>query len=235
VKPPLSPLSSLSSVLVLAGVTWTRLVRGRALVVSLFVAMLPCLYALLMRGADGHDVGDELFGFEILVLAILAPMFVASSLGEEIEDRTTTYLWSRPIPRWAILAGKLATLVPLVIAIGCASWFLASQIAWSRVPPFQTFLAIALGAKAIALLATMLATLAPKHGMALTICYLLFFDIPMGLLPATVQEASITHQLRTLSGLWPVDGTFVTGLIGIVAIAFVTFAIAVWRIRRLEA
>ena len=103
--------SGLASTFVLARVTWTRLVRGRALWVSLFVAALPCLYAAMMRGG----VQDELYAFEILILAILAPMFISSSLGEEIEDRTTTYLWSRPIPRWAVLAGKLLALVPICL------------------------------------------------------------------------------------------------------------------------
>ena len=228
--------SGMSSTLVLAGVTWLRLVRGRALWVSLLIAALPCLYAVMMRGPDGsRAITDELYAFEILVLAILAPMFISSSLGEEIEDRTTTYLWSRPIPRWAVLAGKLLALVPIVIAIACASWLAAANIAWSMMPPARSFLALALGATGIAMIATGIATIAPKHGMALTICYLLFFDLPIGVLPATLQEMSVTHQLRTLSGLWPIDGTFVEGLVGLTIIAAVWAALAIVRIRRLEA
>jgi hypothetical protein len=133
-----------------------------------------------------------------------------------------------------VLVGKLALLVPLVIAIGCASWLAASQVAWSVPPPAQSFLALALGAKGIALISAGIATIAPKHGMALTICYLLFFDLPIGVIPATLQEASLTHQVRTLSGLWPQDGTFVEGFIGFVVISMLWTAIAAWRIRRLE-
>jgi ABC-2 type transport system permease protein len=227
--------SSLSTVGVLASITWMRLVRGRALWVSLLVGLLPCLYAFMMRGRDRTGIGDELFAFEILVLAILAPMFVASSLGEEIEERTTTYLWSRPIPRWAILAGKLATIVPIVAAISVASWLLSAQIAWSLVPPAQTFLSLALGSIALGLLAAAFSTLAPKHGMALTICYLVFFDVPAGVLPAAMQEVSVTHQLRTVSGMWPMDGSFVEGLIGLSVITLATGALAIYRMRRLEA
>ncbi len=227
--------SSLASVGVLASITWTRLVRGRALWVSLLVGLLPCLYAIMMRGRDRMGIGDELFAFEILVLAILAPMFVASSLGEEIEERTTTYLWSRPIPRWAILAGKLATIVPIVATISVASWLVSAQLAWSVVPPAQTFLSLVLGAITLGLVAAMFSTLAPKHGMALTICYLVFLDVPAGVLPAALQEVSITHQLRTLSGMWPIDGSFIEGLIGLSAITLVVGAVAIFRIRRLEA
>ena len=229
------PPSSASTIGVLAGITWTRLVRGRALWVSLLVGLLPCLYSLMMRGRDRSGIGDELFGFEILVLAILAPMFVSSSLGEEIEDRTTTYLWSRPVPRWSILAGKLATIVPIVMTIGCASWLASSQIAWAVLPPAQTFLALALGSLGLGLLAAALSTLVPRHGMALTICYLVFVDVPAGVLPAALQEVSVTHQLRTLSGLWPADGSFAAGLIGLSLIALVTGGVATYRIGRLEA
>lgn len=227
--------ASLATVGVVASITLRRLLRGRALWVSGLVAALPCLYALMMHGRRGDEVGDELFGFEILVLAILAPMFVAGTLGEEIEERTTTYLWSRPVPRWAVLAGKLATVIPIVLVVGGASWLLAAQIAWSAVPPAQTFLAIAFGAVSLSSLAATFSTLAPRHGMALTICYLLFLDVPAGVLPAALQEVSITHQLRTVSGMWPSDGTFVEGLVGLLAILLVTTAIATWRIRRLEA
>lgn len=220
---------------VLASITWMRLVRGRAIWVAVLVGLLPCLYALMMRGRDRSGIGDELFAFEILVLAILAPMFVATSLGEEIEDRTTTYLWSRPIPRWAVLAGKLATIVPIVATISVASWLASAHIAWSLVPPAQTFLSLALGSIALALLAAAFSTLAPKHGMALTICYLVFFDVPAGVLPAAMQEISVTHQLRTISGMWPMDGSLVEGLVGLSVIALVMGALAAYRIRRLEA
>jgi ABC-2 type transport system permease protein len=220
---------------VLASITWMRLLRGRALWVSALVALLPCLYAAMMRGRDRAGIGDELFAFQILVAAILAPMFVASSLGEEIEDRTTTYLWSRPVPRWTVLAGKLVTLVPIVATFVCASWLASAQIAWSLVPPAQTFLALGLGAIGLGLLAAAFSTLAPKHGMALTICYLVFFDVPAGVLPAAMQEVSVTHQLRTVSGMWPMDGSFVEGLIGLSVITLATGALAIYRMRRLEA
>lgn len=227
--------SALSSVFVLASITWMRLWRGRAPWVGFLVGALPCLYSLMMRGRERDAIGDELFAFEILVLGILAPMFVASTLGEEIEERTTTYLWSRPIARGAVLAGKLVTITPIVLVIGCASWLVSSQLAWSMLPPAQTFVSLAIGAIALCLLAAAFSTLSPKHGMALTICYLLFFDLPAGALPAALQEVSVTHQLRTLSGMWPADGSFLEGLIGIGAIMIVTGAIAAWRIRRLEA
>jgi hypothetical protein len=227
-------LSAFAAVRILARLTWTRILRGRALWVSAILAALPCLYGLLMR-LKGDFVGEELFAFETLGLSILTPMFVAASLGDEIDDRTHTYLWSRPVPRWSIIAGKLLALVPLVIAVICASWLVAATLAWKVAPPIETFFALAMGVVATALLSSALATLAPKHGMALAICYMLFVDGPVGLMPATLREVSILQQIRTLSGLWPDDGTFGKGIVGIAIIATVFALVALARIRRMEA
>ena len=226
--------SALASTLTMAALTWKRLIRGRALWVSLVIAFLPIAYA----GATGQThatAGDEIFVFEVLVAAVLAPMFVASSIGEEIEDRTTTYLWSRPIPRWSIIAGKLLILVPVAIAVVVGSWALSAQIAWHAWPTARTCASLAAAVGVLSVASAGIATLAPRHGMALTICYFLFFDSPLGVLPATLRELSITHQVRALSGIWPTEIGLQTPLIALAILAGVWGTIAATRIRRLEA
>ena len=93
--------TALSATATIASLTWRRLLRGRALWVSLAIALLPVLFAVIHRQLGMPPQQRDLFVFETLIQVLLAPMFVASSIGEEIEDRTTTYLWSRPVPRWA--------------------------------------------------------------------------------------------------------------------------------------
>jgi ABC-type transport system involved in multi-copper enzyme maturation permease subunit len=190
-------------------------------------------------GGDSRpsDMAAELFTFEVLILAVLAPMFVGASIAEEIEERTTTYLWSRPLPRWSVLAGKLLALVPVTAVIVLASWSLSTWLSWSALPPARTFAAIGGGAIAMSLVATGIATLAPKHGMALTIVYMLFFDFPIGVLPATFQELSIGHHVRVLSGMRaPFDnGTWVSAAIGLVVVGGLWGLIGALRVRRLEA
>jgi hypothetical protein len=229
-EPKLVP-GPIASTLTVAAVTWTRLVRGRALPVALVIALLPIAYVAVA----GQGVGTEVFVFELLTAAVLAPMFVAASIGEDIEDRTTTYLWSRPIPRWSIIAGKLVALVPAAIAVVVGSWIVASELAWKTLPPDRTLAALALGVTALSILSAGIASLAPRHGMALAIVYILFFDSPLGVLPATLRELSLTQQVRALSGLWSENGTFVTPLIWLVALGAVWGLIAAARMRRLEA
>lgn len=226
--------SALGSTLTMAGLTLKRLLRGRAVYVALVIAFLPVAYAAAMGGARGI-AGEEIFVFEVLVASVLAPMFVASSIGEEIEDRTTTYLWSRPIPRWSIIAGKLLTLVPIATAVVLASWAIASQIAWHTWPALRPCAALAAGVAVLSILSSGIAALAPRHGMALTICYILFFDSPLGVLPATLRELSVTHQVRALSGLWPTDAATSTPLLALGILALVYGTLAALRIRKLEA
>jgi len=226
--------SGLGTTATIAGLTWMRLVRGRALWVGALIAVLPVLFAGAMRSVGEHT-GGELFGIEVLILAVLAPMLVGASIGEEIEDRTTTYLWSRPVPRWAILAGKLVALAPLAAVLVIASWIAASRIAWDSWPTVQTCIALGAGAVTISLVSAGISTLAPRHGMALTIVYMLFFDFPLGILPATIRELSIAHQVRSLAGTSPTETGATSAAIALAIIAGVWTLIAAVRVRRLEA
>lgn len=223
----------LATTVTMARLTWTRMIRGRALWVGFLIALLPVMFAVVMRMF--REPGGELFTIEVLVLAVLGPMFVGSSIGEEIEERTTTYLWSRPIPRWVIVGGKLAALAPLTALIVVVSWIASSLIAWNQWPPLQTCGALAAGAFVISFVSAGIATLAPRHGMALAIVYMLFFDFPVGILPATVQELSIGHQVRTLSGTSPLETGAGSAVIALAIISALWLVIAAVRVRRLEA
>jgi ABC-2 type transport system permease protein len=234
-RPERTVPSGLASTWTIAGLTWTRLVRGRALWVSLLIAFLPVAYGGAAHRTGTLGVGSELFVFEILVATVLAPMFIASSIGEEIEDRTTTYLWSRPLPRWSIVAGKLVTLVPVVAVVVLASWALAHWVTWDSWPDARSCGALAAGVLVLSVVAAGIASLAPKHGMALAICYLLFFDSPLGVLPATLKQLSVTHQIRALSGLFSTEDGGSAPLLALAIMTVVWSAISAARIRRLEA
>lgn len=227
--------TGISATATIAALTWRRLLRGRALWVSVMIALLPVLFAVIHRRLGMPPKERDLFVFETLILVLLAPMFVASSIGEEIEDRTTTYLWSRPVPRWAVVSGKLCTLVPVTFALLLGSFVIALRAADAGTPSVLGVVALAAGTLAISLVAAAIATLAPKHGMALAIAFLLV-DLPLGALPATLQELSVTHQIRALSNLWALGrGSATSGAIGLTVLAVVWGVIAALRIRRLEA
>jgi ABC-type transport system involved in multi-copper enzyme maturation permease subunit len=231
-------LGALSTTRLIAAITLRRLLRGRALWVGGVVAALPIAFAALLHQSESRTAGTivDVTMFETLVLAVLPALFVASSIGEEIEDRTTTYLWSRPIPRWAILVGKLCALVPVIAALVLPSWLLAMQVGVETLPSAASFGGFALGALALSIVAAAIATLVPKHGMALTICYMLFFDLPVGALPASLRELSVTHHVRVIADMLDrTEETAGLAVLGCLLIGAFWLAIGLLRIRRLEA
>jgi ABC-type transport system involved in multi-copper enzyme maturation permease subunit len=234
---------------IIARLTVARALRGRALWISAIVATLPIFFAYVLRAANterGHDTqAVDLFAFQQLALAVLTGMLVAASVGEDIEDRTTTYLWSRPLPRSSVLTGKLLAMAPIVCGLAIASWCAAAPAATRGTsldeingppPLIDACIALGLGGLALSLVAAAIATLVPRYAMALTVCYLLFFDIPMGALPAAIENVSVTHHIRTVAGMTrDLEASRGAALIGMAIIAAIWTTVGLWRIRRLEA
>jgi ABC-type transport system involved in multi-copper enzyme maturation permease subunit len=232
------PLPTTGTVLLtLMGVTLRRLARGRAIWVVLLIALLPTLFSgLATTFGDRGDSDFESIGIlQTIVMALLPSVFVASSIGEEIEDRTATYLWSRPIARWMIIVGKLLALAPVSIGLVVGNFILAIQVAQGAPPPVESLLAFALGATAVSIVAAGVAMLVPKHGMPLSFIYLVVFDQVIGSIPASLQALSLTRQVRLLAGITDEPTTVVEPLVTLVAIAAVWLAIGLVRLRRLEA
>ena len=211
-----------------------RLQRGKMLWISLAIAFLPVLAATgLAQGKSTHKLLPATFGIEMLVLAVLPPLFIASSIGDEIEDRTTTYLWSRPLARWTVLVGKLVALAPFSVAVIVGSWIAAIELSLHVMPPVQTIAGLAAGTFAASMVVTGIATLLPKHGMSMSIIYVLIFDLGVGQIPASIQMGSVTHAAQSIAGLD--DATSVTSaVVAITVISAVWIALAFRRIRRLE-
>jgi ABC-type transport system involved in multi-copper enzyme maturation permease subunit len=231
----------LSPTLTIASVALRRMVRGRALWVGAIISTLPIGFAALTSARRDTGIAEpgDVFGFVQLMLAVLPALFVASSIGEDIEDRTITYLWSRQIPRWSVLVGKLIATVPVIWLLSIASWCLAS-LAGGNQPSLESCLALALGGATLSIIAATIATLAPRYGMALTVCYMLFFDLPLGVMPAAIKYLSITQHDRTIANFKTLaeDGSVSSAssaVIGVVVIGAVWGLIGLWRIRRLEA
>lgn len=215
----------------LAGVTLKRLLRGKALWIAAVLAALPVVFAAVLGARSRPATPGELFAPSLLLFAVLPALLVGASVGEEIEDRTSTYLWSRPIVRWAVLAGKLIALTPIVVALIVGGWAIAAGLS-AGAPPVTAILGLAAGAVATSLVVAGIAVVVPRHGMALTIAYMLV-DLFIGELPFSVQQLAVTYHTRVLAGM---DGApaIAAPLIGLAVIAGVWTAIGLRRIRRIE-
>ncbi len=218
----------------LARLTLTRTARGKLLWIGVGIACLPVLFAAGMaQGKQGLDITNLTMVIEMFVVAILPPLFGAPAVAEEIEDRTATYLWSRPIARWVIVAGKLLALAPFAAALVVASWCVAIFVSLHHLPSATSILGFGLGSGASAICACGIATLFPKRGMTLAIIYILVIDLSVGELPAGIRWLSVTHATRALGG-FETDTAPAFGAIALAIISAVWLLVAFRRVRRLE-
>jgi ABC-type transport system involved in multi-copper enzyme maturation permease subunit len=211
----------------LARVTLLRLARGKTLWVAGVIAAIPIFVLAYLRGRGG--MLQLAFDLERDVLSIVPPVFIAATIAEEIEERTATYLWSRPLARWTVIAGKLLALAPIAIAMMCASFVIAAHLGTGAMPPAHHVAALAAGTLAICLASAGIASLVPKHGMALAIIYILA-DLTIGALPTSLAELSMTHQMSELAG----NDAPVTSALALAAISIAWLAAGLRRIRRVE-
>jgi ABC-type transport system involved in multi-copper enzyme maturation permease subunit len=220
----------------IAALTLTRVARGKALWIGVIIAVLPIVFGAIARAVVDNPsrILSQLLAFELLLLAVLPAMFVAASVGEDIEDRTATYLWSRPVPREAVLAGKLVALVPITTLLVAASWTIAVLAGTGELPAAQSIAGLAGGAIAVCLVATGIATLVPKHGTALTIVYMLLFDLPVGVLPASLRFLSTTHLARAIADRRFTEDTPLVCAVALAIIGAVWLTVGILRIRRIE-
>jgi len=119
---------------------WSRRTVFMALVVGLPVLIALVLRVLQTMGASVLSVnntavtGPFIFGLMIWVfflrfsVPVLGVFYGTSLIADEVEDKTITYLFTRPIPRGAILVGKylayLACTVFVVLPSVVVVWFL---------------------------------------------------------------------------------------------------------------
>jgi ABC-2 type transport system permease protein len=103
---------------------WSRrtifmaLVVAAPVLIALFVRLLVSLGAPIMEGGPRRGstqiqmTGPAIFGLVIwgmylrFIVPVLGVFYGTSLMADEIEDKTITYLFTRPIPRGAVLVGK---------------------------------------------------------------------------------------------------------------------------------
>jgi ABC-type transport system involved in multi-copper enzyme maturation permease subunit len=109
---------------------WSRRTIFMGLVVGLPVLMAAVVRLLVELGAPVFQVnrmpvsGSVVFGLMIWAffirfsVPVLALFYGTALIADEVEDRTITYLFTRPIPRGSILVGKyLAYLVSTIFVV----------------------------------------------------------------------------------------------------------------------
>jgi len=148
---------------------WSRrsvflgLVLGGPVVLSALVRILTMLYASGFRINGAAAAGSSIFGLMMwllyirFIVPVLGVFFGTSLIADEVDDKTITYLFTRPIPRSAVLLGKylayLACTVLLVLPSVMIVFFLIVPLGGSSIGQGFPYLVTDLGMLAVGLMA----------------------------------------------------------------------------------
>lgn len=230
-------LSGLEATKAVASLSLLRTLRGKAIWFVFALGLFPTLIAVLWRanGINPGEAWDRALVTFTLVQAIVTPILVASSLSDEIDDRTAAYLWSRALPRWSLLAGKVLGLAPLVgaaLALGLlATWLvLGGPAAIAVVGLVRAIGAFLAGAVAASAVSSLIATLAPRFATPIAVGWLLLVDTLFAGLDLGVRAVAVAFGTRELAR----GSTSLLGPISLVVLTLVAMTIAIRRVKRIE-
>jgi ABC-type transport system involved in multi-copper enzyme maturation permease subunit len=201
-------MNALSGFLLVFRHSFLRLLRGKRLFVLLLLAAIPAIISALIS-SHAKTVGMEDYLSTVLILVLQATVpFGALSLGiavlgDEIDGRTITFLYTRPLPRPVFFLGRLfgfvgAFGVLLALSVFLTAFFFREHVELSGREVGGT-VAIAVGG--LLVYAAFFAMLRAYFKKALYIGFLLTFafEITISKMPvAGISKISIWHQLALL-------------------------------------
>ena len=124
----------LQSFRVIFNITFGQTIRSKKTVFMLIATFLPVIVAIFYRILT-RDLGpdqplsrmfiatpehalSQFYMFFLLFLSILVALFYGTSIiADEVENRTITYLFTRPIRRYSIILGKFAAYISGVFLV----------------------------------------------------------------------------------------------------------------------
>lgn len=202
-----------TSVAGIASLAFMRTRRSRRALVGLgaLAVLVVAVAASRTFGTQtATDAWDKARELAVLGFAgyFLPYLLLASSISDEVEERTITYSLVRPVSRSALVLGRYVvgvlsgTLVGLVFAVALFAASFASEpraadgmaLAW-LVPAF-TLLVAAHGAMAMAATAA-----APRAAASVTVGLFLLFELLPRMLPGVMPLASMQEHASQLAGL----------------------------------
>jgi ABC-type transport system involved in multi-copper enzyme maturation permease subunit len=240
----------------LARVGWSR--RSAAcLALAAAPPFLAWTAAQLPKGIAGGQIAAHI-GW-LLLIQVITPLCAlvcgSAVVTEEIEDRTITYLFSRPIPRSAVLLGRwLAALVVVSVALGSSALLTAWIASTSKAPGPIVDAGIAWPLLAAALLGGAVysglfaaAGVVFRHPMIAGLGYAFAIEGLLANLPGKNQALTVQYYLRSViaatgSRPWQDIEGFSTsrfdtleGALATLAVLLLgVLALASWRISRKE-
>jgi ABC-2 type transport system permease protein len=214
---PLRRGIELRALAALFGLTLRQHVRGRRLLILMFLFTLPSLVAILARATNENTPIDKLqFGliFTLIphALAPLAALLYASGMiQDEIEEQTLTYLLVRPLPRWTIYTTKLAATILVTALLAAVFTFLTYAAVnwgrddfWGKIMPNQAAQTATLLALAVAAYCSIfgLISLFARRSLVVGVAYIILFEGVLANIDFVVRRFTVMYYYRVLCERW---------------------------------
>jgi ABC-type transport system involved in multi-copper enzyme maturation permease subunit len=216
--PSPTPPGALAVVRLFAGTSLRRVRRGRLVQVVAAILALPLLAGLvaLLAGKGGAPFFEMLLAATLrYLLPSVMALFATASIAEEVQRRTITYLYARPIPRWTLPAGKYVGVVGVNLVLFCGAVALSYALCigsdfGAGLPRLAAGLgAVVLGVLHFGAVAAAFGAMATSYPFAAMLAYELLVDVGFGFIPGVFKALSAGVHLTVLAGLYkPHTDTF---------------------------
>ena len=196
---------------------WSRRTIFMALVVGLPVLMALVVRAISLLGGPHFRVqntpidGPAIFGLMVwvfflrFIVPVLGVFYGTSLIADEVEDKTITYLFTRPIPRSAVLFGKylayMASTVFVVLPSLMLVWLLVIPVGGHLGPAFPDLVVdLGLLALGLAVYGAVFACIgaALKRPLLVGLAFVFGWETVVMALPGYLKRFSIAFYLQGL-------------------------------------
>jgi ABC-type transport system involved in multi-copper enzyme maturation permease subunit len=236
---------ALAAALAIGRLTWLRLRRGRTVWISLLLFCVPLSVAAIaaLRVEDAWTRWWHVADLTLRSLVLLAPVVhLAPAVSEEIDQQTDTYLWSRPIPRPALLFGKMLVVTPALVLLSSvaivAAWLISragagdTPLEWL----WPALTAVVTGVVATSAFALGVGSLYTRQPLAVAVGWVLVFEQVIPAIP-TLQHLSTLFNTQVIahiphSFIQKADTSVPASLISLAVLSVVWLSLATWKIRR---
>jgi ABC-type transport system involved in multi-copper enzyme maturation permease subunit len=211
------PLPLLGAAAWIALFSFRAMARRRRLVAVGAVALVPVLMCLAWRVLDrAGTVPASLllanlggFVFVPFLTALVSLAFGLSAIGEELEEGTILYYWTRPIGREAIFLGRLvaAQTVSATLLVGSLALCFVAITVGKLDALTGKFVGVYLRTAGVVVLGTFVYTAIfamigtwLRRPLGLALAFAFGWESMTGTIPARIQQLTVVFHLRNLIG-----------------------------------
>ena len=206
--------STLTTMLLLARLTLLRARRSHQLLLTALVAALPVLgacAALASGNADADLFHTMVDGYLRFLVPFVAAIQATASLADEVQNKTVTYLFCRPIPRWTVPLAKSAAGLVVNLVLLWLSLCLVYGLTLAGEPDqyevllptlARGLLACGLGALLFGAMAGAFGTAVTRYPFVATALFILLTDVAASLVPGKTKVVAMTVHLRVVAGTY---------------------------------